>query len=134
MAFKLPRLTTDVDCEPIDCPGLVVTFWLNVGYEEWNVPWAHIEDATEKEKERKRILEERPWETIFYHGLGRIIERITFPPSMTDGETAEVIDIPDGEALYNLMTTHDFDQALILWAQSIYQDQRAARMKVEAKN
>ena len=117
MAFKLPKLTTDVDCEPIGYPGLVVRFWLNVTAEEWEAP----EDA-------------EPWETLFFHGLGRMIERIVFPPDMTDHNEEEVWDIPTAKSLYDLMNWDGFDQAIIIWSQSQYQDQRAARLEAERKN
>jgi hypothetical protein len=117
MAFKLPRLTTDVDCEPIGYPGLVVTFWLNVTSEAWESP-----------------PDGKAWETLFYHGLGRMIDRVTFPPELTDGDEPEVWEIPDGKALFDLMNEDGFDQSIIIWAQSIYQDQRAARLEAEAKN
>lgn len=117
MAFKLPRLTTDVDCEPIGYPGLLVTFWMNVSVEEWEAP--------EKGE---------PWETLFYHGLGRMIERVTFPEGMTDSGEAEVVEIPDARALYDLMNAAGFDQTIIIWSQSQYQDQRQARLQAEVKN
>ena len=117
MAFKLPRLTTDVDCEPIGYQGLVVTFWLNVDPEEWEPP----EDG-------------EPWESMFYHGLGRVIESVTFPADMTDGDEPEVWEIPDGAALHELMNAAGFDQAIIIWSQSQYQDQRAERLQAEVKN
>jgi hypothetical protein len=117
MAFKLPRLTTDVDCEPIGYPGLVVTFWLNVTTEEWEPP----EDA-------------KDWDTLFYHGLGRMIDRVTFPADMVDGDEPEVWEIADGKALYDLMAADGFDQAIIIWSQSQYQDQRQERLQAEVKN
>ena len=117
MAFKLPKLTTDVDCAPIGYPGLKVTFWLNVTFEEWKPP----EDA-------------QPWETVFYRGLARAIERVTFPSGMTDSGEAEVWEISDAKALYDLMNAEGFDQTIIIWSQSQYQDQRAARLEAEAKN
>ena len=108
---------TDVDCEPIGYAGLVVTFWLNVTAEEWEPP----EDAKE-------------WESTFYHALGRVIERVTFPADLVDGDEPEVWEIPDGKALFGLMDADGFDQAIIIWSQSQYQDQRAARLEAEAKN
>jgi hypothetical protein len=117
MAFQLPKLTTDVDCGPIGYPGLEVTFWLNVTFEEWEPP----ENA-------------KAWDTVFYHGMARAIERVTFPADMTDSGEAEVYDIPDGKALYDLMNAGGFDQTIIIWAQSEYQDQRRARLEASAKN
>ena len=117
MAFKLPRLTTDVDCEPIGYPGLTVTFWMNVTAEDWEPP-----------------KDSKPWETMFYHGLGRIIERVTFPAEMVDGDEPEVWEIPDGKALYDLIKADGFDQAIVIWSQSQYQDQRQARLEASAKN
>jgi hypothetical protein len=117
MPFKLPKLTTDIDCGPIGYPGLVVTCWLNVTAEQWEPP----------EKAEK-------WETLFYHGLARVFERFTFPPEMTDSGEAEVYEIPDARALYDLLNEPSFDQAIVIWAQSIYQDQRQARLEAELKN
>jgi hypothetical protein len=117
MAFKLPRLTTDIDCEPIGYPGLVVTCWLNVTTEDWEPP----ENA-------------EPWETIFYHGLARVFERFTFPAELTDSGEAETYEIDDAKALHDLMDMEGFDQAIVIWAQSVYQTQRAARLDAELKN
>jgi hypothetical protein len=117
MAFKLPKLTTQIDCEPIGYPGLVVTCWLNVTREDWEPP----EDA-------------EPWETMFHHGLARVFERFTFPAEMTESGEVEVYEIPDGKALYDLLQDPSFDQAIVIWAQSIYQNERAARLEVEQKN
>ena len=117
MAFKLPKLTTDVDCEPIGYPGLLVTFWLNIVPDNYEAP----EDG-------------QPWETPLYHTLARMIERITFPEGMTDSGEEEVLEIDD-KSIYDLLTTpNGFEHAIITWAQSQYQDQRAARLEASAKN
>lgn len=117
MPFKLPKLTTDIDCEPIGYPGLVVTCWLNITQEDWEPP-----------------ADAEPWETLFYHGLARVFERLTFPPEMTDSGEEEVYEIADARTLYDLLAEPTFDQSIVIWAQSIYQNQRAARLEAEQKN
>jgi len=117
MAFQLPKLTTDVDCEPIGYPGLLVTFWLNITPQPWEEP-PHPEE----------------WERPFYFGVARMIERVTFPPSCTDSGQAEVVEIPDAKAIYDLFNAPGFDQQIIIWAQSQYQDQRQARLQASVKN
>lgn len=144
MPFKLPKLTTDIDCEPIGYPGLVVTCWLNVTPKEWEPPWGEMqqfEDAEEQEQERKRfeaernrILAERPWERLYYHGMARIFERFTFPPEMTESGEQEIYEIPDAETLHGLLVEPTFDQAIVTWAQSVYQNQRQERLEAALKN
>lgn len=117
MAFQLPRLPADIDCGPIGYPGLVVRFWLNPDREDWEPP----ENGPE-------------WETPFYHWLARVVEWVDFPPEMSDQAEGEKVEIPDGKALYDLMESPGFDQTIILWAQSQYQEQRAERLEASVKN
>jgi len=117
MGFQLPRLTTDIDCGPIGYPGLVVTCWLNVTYEEYAPP--------EKPE---------PWETLWYHGLGRILEQVTFPASFTDNGESMTVTLPDAKAVYDLMQTEGFDQQIITWVMEQYGRQRQERLQVAAKN
>jgi len=116
MGFILPKLTTDVDCTPIGYEGLVVTCWLNLTYED------------------DPALGSEPWETLFYYGLGRIVECVTFPAEYTDTGEALTIATPDARAVYNLMQSEGFDQQIILWAVNQYHEQRQERMQAEAKN
>ena len=117
MAFTLPKLTTEIDCGPIGYPGLVVECWLNVTYEEWEPP--------EKPE---------PWETTWYYGLGRILEAVTFPAEMVEGDKPFMVVLPDARAVYGLMQTEGFDQQIITWALDQYGKQRQARLQAEAKN
>ena len=116
--FKLPKLTTDIDCEPLGYPGLVVRCWLNPTYEPWEPP---AQDA-------------KPWERMYFHGLSRIIEAVTFPAGYTASGVAETIEIPDEKAIYDLMYTPGFEQAIVNWAVEQYNKERQARYQVELKN
>ena len=117
MAFKLPKLETDVDCEPIGYPGLTVTFWLNIQPDDYEPP----EDG-------------QPWDTLFYHGLARLVQRVTFPPTFTTSGEVEVLEIDSAEAMYDLLMDESFEQAIIVWAQGQYQEQRQERMAASVKN
>ena len=117
MRFKLPKLTTDVDCEPIGYPGLTVTFWLNPTGETYEPP----QDG-------------EPWESAYWYGLGRTIERVTVPAEMTESGEEQVIEIPDGKALYELVDAPGFDYQIIIWSLNQYQEQRQARLQAELKN
>lgn len=117
MGFQLPKLTTDIDCGPIGYPGLVLTCWLNVTFEDYEPP-----ESPE------------PWDTMWYHGLGRIIECVTFPVEYTDDGEPLVMAMPDGRAVYDLMQSPGFDQQIITWALDQYGQHRQARLAVEVKN
>jgi len=117
MGFKLPKLTSDIDCGPIGYPGLVVRCWLNVTYQDYQPP-----------------EQPEPWETIWYHGLGRIVESVTFPEAFTDSGDVYTVTLPDGHAVYDLMMSEGFDQQIILWAMDQYNTQRQERLQVAAKN
>jgi len=134
MAFKLPTLTTAIDCEPIGYPGLLVTFRLNQVLEDYEYPWESIEDEKARVKERAKVLEKEPWRSEFYYGLSRMMVSVTFPPEMTDTGRAETLDITNERAAYELMNTPGFEQAIIIWASQQYQKQRADRLKAEVKN
>jgi hypothetical protein len=117
MGFKLPKLLTDVDCEPIGYPGLVVQCWLNLTYDDWEPP-------------------EKPqaWETTYYYGLARMIEAVVIPAEYMDNGTALTCTIDGPRAIYDLLETPGFDQTIILWAIQQYQRQRQERMQAETKN
>ena len=134
MAFKLPVLTYELDCEPIGYPGLVVSLCLNLCLDDYKYPWAGIEDKEKQAKERRKILDAEPWLSEFYYGLGRIVESVTFPEGMTDTGEAEVLQVPDAKTLYDLLNTPGFDQSIITWATSQYTKHSQDRLKAEAKN
>jgi hypothetical protein len=117
MGFNLPKLTTEIDCEPIGYPGLVVTCWLNPTYIEWQPP----------EKAQK-------WETEYHYGLARIIETITIPADYTDGGRQAVIQVTDAKTMYEVLKTEGFDQTIVTWVVEQYQQQRQERLRVAAKN
>lgn len=117
MGFKLPKLTTEIDCGPIGYPGLVVECWLNVTFEDYEPP------------ERPE-----PWESTWYHGLGRIVEGVTFPADYTDTGKPLTVTLDDAKAVYDLMQTEGFDQQIITWALDQYGKQRQERLQVAAKN
>jgi hypothetical protein len=117
MKFTLPKLMTEINCEPIGYPGLMVRCWLNATPEPYEPP----DDA-------------QSWESPYWYGLGRIIVEVVVPAEMNDTGARQVIDIPDGKALYELMDAEGFDHQIILWAVEQYQTERQERIKVEAKN
>lgn len=134
--FRLPELTTEVDCEPIGYPGLVVTFVLNLGYEAHAWPWEADEEADHEARAlaRREILAERPWESEFYYGLGRMLKQVTFPGQMTESGAAEVVALPDGQAVYELMHMPGFEQNIIVWASARYNVEKQERLKAELGN
>ena len=134
MKFKLPKLTTDVDCEPLGYPGLVVTFLLNPGYVDKSFPWDDIEDVAEQNKARQAITKDRPWEGEFFWGLSRVIESVTFPPEMTESGESVTVQTDSPKALHALMFSDGFDQNIITWAQEGYQRARQDWLKAEVKN
>ena len=117
MGFKLPRLTTDIDCGPIGYPGLKVRYWLNPTYEDYEPP-----------------ADAEPWESVWFYGLGRSIEAVTIPASMTDDGKGRTITIGNGKALHGLWTTPGFDQQIINWSFNQLGKQRQERREAEAKN
>ena len=119
MPINLPRLTWDLDCEPLGYPGVVFTFWLN----------PPLGLATDDEGGRKRP----EWDTAFHRNMALVLDRVTIPAEYADGEEL-VIEIPDAKALWDLQNEAGFDPQLVLWASGCYQDQRAERLRVSAKN
>ena len=117
MAFKLPKLTTEIDCGAIGYPGLAVECWLNVTYEEWQAPEAP-----------------KAWDTVYYYSLGRILEQVTFPAEFIDNDEPLTVELPDAHAVYDLMQSDGFDQSIIVWAVDQYTTQRQQRLEVEVKN
>lgn len=117
MAFKLPKLTTDIDCGPIGYPGLVVRCWLNVTYDDWEPP----------EKPEK-------WDTLYYYGLGRLLETVLIPGEYTESGEAETVELPGGKAVYDLEHTRGFDAVILTWAVEQLGRERQARYRAELKN
>jgi hypothetical protein len=117
MGFKLPKLTTEIDCGPIGYPGLIVTCWLNPTYLDWEPP----------EKPQK-------WDTEYYYGMARIIETLTIPADFTDSGQQVVIQVKDAKTMFDVLRTEGFDQTIVTWAIGQYQEQRQERLRVAAKN
>lgn len=118
--IRFPRLTWSLDCEPLDYPGVVFTFWLNP-------PVDIIPETDPKGKE--------PWEkSAFHRNMALILESVLLPAKYVDGNEDVVVEIPDAKALWDLQHDEGFDPQLILWASGAYQDQRRERLRIEAKN
>ena len=135
-AFNLPRLTAEVDCEPIGYPGLLVHFWLNVTYDPDRVTdeaWA--KQATEhKEATGEDPSPREAWESDYYYAYGRIVDRVSFPAELTAGGEPLEIRVGSGKALYDLMCSGGFEQDIILWAATQYYRLKDARLRTESKN
>ena len=119
MGFKLPRLTTDVDCGPLGYDGLVFRFWLN---------------ATNPEKDWEAPDDPEPWERLWYVVIARVLERVIVPGGYTDSGEEEVIDIPDAKAAYELERMPGFEQGIIHWAFNVFGQERQERLATERKN
>lgn len=130
MAFKLPVLTTEVDCAAIDYPGLTVTFRLNPPTVKYEPPWAGVED----QKKRREMQAAEPWASEYYFALARQIERVTVPGALTDSGAPEVVEIRDGRDLWDLEHRPDFDMQILLWAARQYARLRNERLAAEVKN
>ena len=121
MPITLPRLTWDLDSEPLGYPGVVFTFWLN--------PTLDVAEEPEKGVLKKR----EPWDDAFHHNLAAVLDQVTIPAKYAGGEEL-VVEIPDAKTLWELQTDAGFDPQLVLWAANRYRDQRAERLQVAAKN
>ena len=119
MALQLPRLKTSIDCAPLEYPGLVVEFWLNV---------------TQPEREWEPPDEPEPWDTLWYHGLARMLERVIIPPAFTTDDNEIIIELPDAEAVWHLERMPGFDPVILPWAIREFQTVRAERLEGERKN
>ena len=120
MPIKLPRLTWDLDCEPLGYPGVVFTFWLNP-------PIGLVSDENPKGKE--------PWATAFHRNMSLLLDHVTIPAEYADGEDEDlIVVISDAKALWALQHDKGFDSQLVLWASARYQDQRIERLRTAAKN
>ena len=117
MGFKLPKLTTVIDCGPLGYPGLSFECWLNPVYEDYEPP-----------------EEGQPWETPWYHGLGRVFLSVSVPAELSDSGEAYSIDLPDGKAVYDLEFAPGFDRACINYALERLNQERQARLQDALKN
>lgn len=134
MAFKLPKLTTDIPCDEIGYPGLVVRFVLNPGYDPYAFPWADIDDKERRDKEREKAIAATPWLSEFWYNLGRIVAAVIFPPGMTSSGQEETVEIEGAEDLYSLMHAKGFEQNIVIWAAGQYRKQADARLRAELGN
>ena len=131
MAFKLPKLTWELDCEPLGYPGLTVTLVLNPDLGEYRAPWADTPEGAERERARRQAP---PWESEYYWGLGRVIETVTVPAVYTAGGQEETIAVDSARAVYELERARGFDPQILQWALRQYADQRQERLRIERKN
>ena len=123
MGLMLPKLTRDVDCEPLGYPGIVLTLWLNVDDQEWQPP---------------KVLEgetANPWDRVGYWMYARMVERVVIPGTYTtDGEDV-VYDVPDRQAAYTLLNqVEGFDPNILVWAVEAWRQKRAEWLASEVKN
>ena len=116
--FKLPTLTTEIDCEPIGYPGLVVTCRLNPPIMDWQAP---AKPAGE-------------WDELVYHSWARILQSVSVPAELTDNGEAEIIPIAEAKDVYDLERRPDWDPQILLWAMGQYSRQRSKRLEAEQKN
>ena len=119
MAFKLPKLKTDVDCEPIGYPGLVFRFWLN---------------PTRPAEEYEPPENPQPWQRNYYEAYARVCLKITIPASLTDSGEEEVIEDVTAKAIYDMELAPDFEPAILPWAFNVWDKERTERLQVELKN
>ena len=120
MKFKLPKLTTDVDCEPLGYPGIVFVCWLNPPVEEFEAPDGKGE----------------PWETPWYFQASRFIERVVIPTEYLEDEDEDlVVETDTAEAVYRLeQLLQDADPQILVWAIRAYGTERQDRLRTETKN
>jgi hypothetical protein len=117
MTLKLPKLTWELDCEPLGYPGLVIEMVLN----------PPIVDFVRPEKAQ-------PWETEYYVGLSRIIDEVLVPARYTSEGQAVTIVITGPEDVWVLEHDPGFDPQLLLWVMNRYTNQRQERLRAERKN
>ena len=147
MKLTLPKLTEDLDLEPIGYPGLIVRMVLNPGSAaEDAFPWEEIEDLEARAKAREEVLKREPWCSEFYYRLGRIFDAIIVPPGMIDPTTVDDVEegfdpaeplellLPDAKAIYDLWLVEGFDHAIFTWASGQYGRFQAERLAAESKN
>ena len=133
MGFRLPRLTTDVDCEPLGYPGLVFTFWLNpmpADQKAWRDEW--IAPADRDPPVAAEDLE--PWDLPWLMTVAHVFDRITVPAEYTDSGEEEIIEIPDAKAVYDVFEMPDFEPKILNWALESLRVERNERFQVAAKN
>jgi len=127
MGFKLPRLTTDVDCEPLGYPGLVFTLWLNptpADHKEWIAP-ADRDPPVENPE---------PWDLQWLSIIADVLDRVAIPGEYIDSGKEEIIEFPDAKAVYDLCETPGFEQRILNWALEVLRVERQERFSVARKN
>lgn len=117
MGFKLPRLTRDVDCEPLGYPGLVLVLWLNTDSQDWQPP----QDA-------------QPWDRYGWWQVSRIVERVIVPGDYSEDGEEQVIELPDQKAVYDLSNADGFDPAILTWAIEAWRKHRTDWLQSELGN
>ena len=128
MGFKLPRLTTDVDCEPLGYPGIVFTFWLNPPNPEEGEGWV------EPSKRNPPVEKPEPWDLWWLALVAGTLDYVTVPSAYTDSDEDEIIEIPDAKAVYELHNMPGFEQTVLNWAVEKLREERTERFKLAVKN
>ena len=128
MGFKLPRLETDVDCEPLGYPKLLLRFWLN----PWNPEEA--EEWVPPDERDPPVDEPEPWDRLWYWSIARVLQCVIIPGTFSDTGKDEEIDIPDMQAVYDLERMPGFEQKMLNWALETLQNERLERLKAARKN
>ena len=120
MGLRLPRLTREVDCEPLGYPGIVLTLWLNPDDQDWKPP--------EKPE---------PWDRFAWWHMARVIERIVVPAKYVDGSEPDdeptVYEIVDRQTAWELADSGGYSDILI-WAINAYNQCRNEWLASEVKN
>ena len=128
MGFKLPRLETDVDCEPLGYPKLFLRFWLNPWNPEEGEEWAPPDERDPP------VENPEPWDRAWYWSVARVLQCVIIPAKLSDTGKDEVIDIPDMKAVYDLERMPGFEQKMLNWALEVLQNERLERLKAARKN
>jgi hypothetical protein len=133
MKWNQPRLTWKLDCEPLGCPGLTITFWLNADTDLVNVPsWANIE---EEDKRRKAAAKAPDWDNWFYYQVVHSVECIEVPAAYLEGaETDQRITFSNPQEVWEFEHEAGFDPQILQWGLRQYANQRQERLKAASKN
>ena len=133
MKWNLPRLTWELDCEPLGCPGVKIVFWLNADIEMKNVPsWSKVEG---EEKQREALKKAPAWDNWFYYQILHCVDWIVVPAQyLKDAEGETRVTFASAQEVWEFEHAPGFDPQILQWALKQYSAQRQARLQAEAKN
>jgi hypothetical protein len=133
MKWNLPRLTWELDCEPLGYPGLTVVFWLNIDIDTSNVPsWANIED---EETRTKAVREADAWDAWPYFEALHAVESIRIPARyLHEAQGDQEVRFASAKEVWEFEHVPGFDPQILQWAMRQYRAQRQERLKVASKN